>query len=92
MNKQQINKKITKLIIDCCELDDIKSLDDISGLSLIDDMKFDSLSFMSLIIGLEKEFHIEFDDMELLLENFDNCDKLIEYVVQLVFNQVEVNC
>lgn len=41
---------------------------------------FDSITFMKMVVALESEFDIEFDDEILLIENFPTVDSIISYV------------
>lgn len=41
---------------------------------------FDSLRSVELIVDLEEHFDIEFDDEELLFNNFSTIDKIVEMV------------
>lgn len=54
--------------------------------SLTDDLGFDSLMLVSLIIGLEEEFKINFSDSELDGIALTNVSNLIEYVEDRVHN------
>lgn len=80
-------KKITEIILSNCNIDEADWPDDVQGLSLTEDLEYDSLCFMNLIVELEKEFSISFDDTELLIDNLDDCSKLIDYVCELVKEQ-----
>jgi len=76
--------KIVKIVLENSNIDEADRPANIVGLSLCDDLEYDSLCFMNMIVELETELGISFDDTELLLENLDDCTKLIELVVQLV--------
>lgn len=76
--------KIVKIVLANSNLDEADRPTDIVGLSLCDDLEYDSLCFMNMIVELETELGISFDDAELLLENLDDCTKLIEHVLALV--------
>ena len=51
--------------------------------SLIDDLKMDSLQLVEVLAGLEQEFDISFEEGEKLLELVDDLEKMIQYVEQL---------
>ena len=51
-----------------------KNLND--DMRLIEDLGFDSLSRMSLIVDLETSYDISFDDAELLFDNFNRIGDL----------------
>jgi acyl carrier protein len=40
----------------------------------------DSLKYISLVVEVEKEFDMKFDDENLLLHNFETVEDLFEYV------------
>lgn len=76
--------KIIKIILENSSIDESERPADIAGLSLSDDLEYDSLCFMNMIVDLETELGISFDDTELLLENLDDCTKLIGHVLELI--------
>lgn len=84
MNEINIIEKIKYIILDNADMEEQDKPGCIDGLSLTEDLEYDSLSFMNMIVELETEFGISFDDSELLLDNLDDCDKLVKYVVELV--------
>ncbi len=47
---------------------------------LIDEGILDSLAIMSLIAWLEKHFSIEFDEGDIVLENFSSVNALFDFV------------
>ena len=50
--------------------------------NLIDEGILDSLAIMNLIAWLEKHFSIEFDEGDIVLENFSSVNALIDFVQQ----------
>ena len=48
--------------------------------NLIDEGIFDSLAIMNLIAWLEKYFSIEFDEGDIVLENFSSVNALLGFV------------
>lgn len=77
-------EKIVKIVLNNSNLDETERPADIAGLSLSDDLKYDSLCFMNMIVELETELGISFDDTELLIDNLDDCTKLIEHILDLI--------
>lgn len=57
--------------------------------NIIEDLGFDSISIMSLLILLEKEFDISFDGELLLLDSFDTVNELCEFVSSIIEDKVE---
>lgn len=58
-----------------------KNLND--DMRLIEDLGFDSLSMMSLIVDLETSYDISFDDVELLFDNFNRIGDLRQVITNL---------
>ena len=50
--------------------------------NLIDEGILDSLAIMNLIAWLEKHFSIEFDEGDIVLENFSSVNALLGFVQQ----------
>lgn len=48
--------------------------------SLQENYGLDSMGFIQLVVALEQEFHIEFDDEVLMIQNFDTINKIVELV------------
>lgn len=48
--------------------------------NLIDEGILDSLAIMNLIAWLEKHFSIEFDEGDIVLENFNSVNALFDFV------------
>lgn len=58
-----------------------KNLND--DMHLIEDLGFDSLNMMSLIVDLETSYDISFDDAELLFDNFNCIGDLRQVITDL---------
>lgn len=82
--KNNFTNRITRIILDNCNVEEAKRPINVKGLSLSDDLEYDSICFMNMIVDLESELGISFDDTELLLDNLDDCTKLIEYIIKLI--------
>ncbi|TRW90813.1 acyl carrier protein [Candidatus Methylobacter oryzae] len=48
--------------------------------NLIDEGILDSLAIMNLIAWLEKQYAIEFDEGDIVLENFNSVNALVDFV------------
>lgn len=83
MNKEEVRQKLIKLVIKTNKKE-LKETDFKKGVKLIDDLEFDSISIIQLIVDIEEEFHIEFDDDEVLIDKIDVFDELVNYVYDLV--------
>lgn len=73
-----IEKKIREVIEQNIQLavsvDQIGLEDDLSAFGL------DSASSIKMIVGIEAEFGIEFDDEDLIVDNFMNLKSLLSYI------------
>ena len=54
------------------------------SVDLIKDFGFSSITLVQLVVDIEKEFNIEFDDAMLGVESLGNFNNLIEYVKEKV--------
>ncbi len=54
------------------------------SVDLIKDFGFSSITLVQLVVDIEKEFNIEFDDAMLGFESLVNFNNLIEYVKEKV--------
>ena len=82
-------EKIISIVLNNSNINKAERPADIAGLSLSDDLEYDSLCFMNMIVELETELGVSFDDTELLLENLDDCTKLIELILELIREKQE---
>jgi len=79
MNKRDI-RKIIKIICGCCALteDNIEPGTEINSISL------DSLSFVQMIVNLESEFEIEFEDEQLSIYDYKTVEDIIDTVEERI--------
>lgn len=70
-----IDEEIIKLIIDIGELSDNIGLD-----TTFDEIKLDSIKFITIIIEVETNYEIEFDDVNMLVNNYESIGDFVEYV------------
>ena len=82
-----IMEQICKLINENLELDvdaaDIGADDNLMSLGM------DSISFIKLIVAIEREFDIEVDDEYLLIDRLDTKSKLNELLERVVNNDTD---
>lgn len=71
---ENIRKKVLEVIVNNI---DIKTKSEITMLSNIN---VDSIAFITIVVELEKEFNIEFDDEMLLITKFPTVKSMVEYV------------
>lgn len=79
MHNIQFANEMKKIITNVSR-SDLSSIEIEQSTSLIDDLGFDSISIIELIVAVEKEYQITFDDNHLLLEALDNFGALSDYV------------
>lgn len=77
--EKNIEERLKQLIINKADfelqLDDIKSETDI-----IDDLGFDSIKVMRLIIEIENEFKMDFKESDLKFEIIAKYNRLLQYI------------
>lgn len=57
--------------------------------TLLQNERIDSITFVQIIVDIEEQFNIEFDDEALLVSNYKTVDDLIKYTMRvLVHNSV----
>ncbi|MDU4144979.1 MAG: acyl carrier protein [Clostridium sp.] len=76
-----INEKLKSLVKKAANID---SSINISINENLNNLGIDSLSFISLIVDIEYEFNIVFDDDMLLLEKFRSINDLANYIKILI--------
>ncbi len=84
MYEQILNDKVKQIVynnISDFDSISIESAGDIQDAhNLIQDLEYDSIDLVNLIVELEKEFDIEFSDHELLLEKLETVQGICECI------------
>ena len=70
-----IDKEIIKLIFEIGELSDNIGLD-----TAFDEIELDSIEFITIIVEVETNYEIEFDDENMLINNYRSIGDFVEYV------------
>lgn len=70
-----IDKEIVKLITEIGELSDNIDLD-----TTFDEIELDSIGFVTIIVEIETNYGIEFDDENMLITNYQSIGEFVEYV------------
>lgn len=70
-----IDKEIIKLIFEIGELSNNIGLD-----TAFDEIELDSIEFITIIVEVETNYEIEFDDENMLINNYRSIGDFIEYV------------
>lgn len=66
-------------------LDDNRS--DINLVTSLDELNINSISFIKLVIAIEEEFNITFEDEYLNNASFRNINEIVNYVKDRIVNQ-----
>lgn len=53
----------------------------LEGTKLIDDLEYDSISLMELIVAIEETFNISIEE-DMFFDSFDTYDGILEYVLR----------
>jgi len=87
MERTMLNKmrteKIIQIIKDCCALTE----DSVTPKTEIKTLSLDSLSFVELIVNLETEFGIEFEDEQLNIYDYATVQDIIN-AVEVMTNEI----
>ena len=70
-----IDKEIIKLIFEIGELSNNIGLD-----TAFDEIELDSIEFITIIVEVETNYEIEFDDENMLISNYQSIGDFVEYV------------
>ena len=70
-----IEKEIIKLIFEIGELSNNIGLD-----TAFDEIELDSIEFITIIVEVETNYEIEFDDENMLINNYRSIGDFVEYV------------
>lgn len=81
---ENIEERVRQILINASEKD-IDLVDD--NAELIKDLGFDSVKTINLIVALEEEFNIEFEDMLSFITKFNRVKEFVEYVVEYINNE-----
>lgn len=81
-----IIKELDRLIVECSIERNVTTEDVNDCTDLVTDFGYDSISIITLIVRIETDFSICFDDDLLLLDNIKNYKWLKEYVIGKVLN------
>lgn len=70
-----IDKEIVKLLFEIGELSDNINLN-----TTFDEIELDSIEFITIIVEVESNYEIEFDDENMLISNYQSIGDFVEYV------------
>lgn len=77
--------EIINLVFDICgkEREDYSAAE-LENLNLIEDLGFESVMLVDLLLSLEEKYNVEFTDMTDLLENLGSLGRFLDYVEQSI--------
>lgn len=83
MEKKLVGEKIIKIITKC--MDNNSDFTDTIAITLetsLDELNISSIDFIKVIIELEEEFDLEFDNEMLLYEAFTDINSIVKYIIK----------
>lgn len=79
MDKNEIKQELLNMLLKLFPNVGI-SADILEYVDLIDDLGMDSITFISIVVEVEKVFRISVSDDMLLMENFRNTEKIMSII------------
>lgn len=81
-----IKTQILELIFNSADkmIDTVINDEEILEINIFDDLGFDSIRFIELIVGIENKFQVEIDDDLLTMANFSTIARIIENVTSIM--------
>ena len=87
--RKEIELKVKKILLSSQFFLNEDEVDLISShSSLINDLGLDSIQILELLVCIEKEFNFLCEPYELNLDIFDEFQKLIDFIVQKIYKNV----
>ena len=91
MNKDfaQLEKDLAEMIIEFGEATRSNPTDEtIKELDLFEDLKYDSVSLVDLLISLEEKYDVELTgDMSDLIDNLDSVEQFMDYILEKIVKE-----
>lgn len=87
---EEVKKKLISLITNLFNNNglDVKNIE---NCDFIQDLGMDSHLFMALIVEIEETFSLNIPDELLLMENFNEFDKIVQIIATVIENGIYVN-
>lgn len=81
-----IKTKLIELIFkdNDSSLESIIDCEEILEINIFDDLGYDSIRFIELIVDIENKFQIELDDELLIMNNFSTISKIIDNISLII--------
>lgn len=83
MNQKEIQNSLLKIISNITQCS-YQNYEAIRELSLINDLQFDSLRFVELIVDIEMEFNIEIIDDDIDIDKLDNLKSIETMIIRSI--------
>lgn len=83
MNQKEIQNSLLKIISNITQCS-YQNYEAIRELSLINDLQFDSLRFVELIVDIEMEFNIEIIDDDIDIDKLDNLKSIEAMIIRSI--------
>ena len=80
MNREEVIIKLKEIIIKTMELS--VELEQIKGENLVEEIGFNSVDALEILVWVENEFDIRFPDEDLISELLISLDNLADYVIR----------
>ena len=83
-------EKILSVVLDGFDNDFINSLSNnynLDDIDIFDDLGFDSIKFIQLIVDLESSFNIEFDENMISMDGFSKIKQIKKVISELTANK-----
>lgn len=81
ISKEQIYLKIKEL----CNISELQ--EEPQSINLVEDLGFESIQIVKLIIDIEREYDITFDIFQISIEDFTSLDNLVEKIYNLILEK-----
>jgi len=72
--------KLKEIIVSCSDESEIKMHDINNNTDLVRDYNFNSISIITLVVEIERNFDIEIDDEDLLIDRISSYESLVKIV------------
>jgi len=72
--------KLKEIIISCSDESEVKMYDINNNTDLVRDYNFNSISIITLVVEIERNFDIEIDDEDLLIDRISSYESLVKIV------------
>ncbi len=82
----KISEKIVALVFNKDNLMDYQlgDMNEIMNINIFDDLGFDSIQFVELIISIEREFNFEIDESVLTMGNFSTIRQIVDFISERI--------